>query len=173
VQKTSSKNSKAALPKPLPIASLEILFHVFHQLSEAVNQALTNLRANYTHQSNHSTQTQGTAASKAMRRSGSSQPTETVTSDTILDLHCEKTRKSRARPTHSTPHHKKLMNDLSRAKHWKKHALRWRNHLLKLLRLQHNEAHERPTQGPLVLAILKHDTFQQLQHNSWQCAEKR
>ena len=68
-----------------------------------VNQTLTDLKTNDTRIKLQHTRTQGTAVSEAMQRNNSSQPTETVTSDTILDLHCEKMRESRARRTRSTP----------------------------------------------------------------------
>jgi hypothetical protein len=55
-----------------------------------VNQTLTDLKTNDTRIKLQHTRTQGTAVSEAMQRNNSSQPTETVTSDTILDLHCEK-----------------------------------------------------------------------------------
>jgi hypothetical protein len=99
------KKSKAALAGSvitkkqchyLPITSLEILLHVFHKLSEAVDQALTNLRANYTHQTTTHKHKELRCISEEMQGRSSSQPTETVTSDTILDLHCEKTREFRA-----------------------------------------------------------------------------
>ena len=162
MQTTFAKKSKAAPAVPLPIASLEVLLHVFHQLSEAVNQALTNLRANYTHQST-------THKHKELQLRNLPKRSLPIRFWTCTAKKC-------VSPEHDgrVQHHKKeLINGLSRPKNWKKHALHWRNHLLELLRLQHNEAHERSTQGPLVLAILKHDAFEQLQHDSWQCAENR
>ena len=43
-------------------------------------------------------------------------------------------------------------------------------YLLVMLRMQHDEAHEGAAERPLVLALFKHDAFQQQQHEAGQGA---
>jgi hypothetical protein len=90
--------------------------------------------------------------------------TDTVTSDTILALHCE------ANKRHV---HAKWANHRYRGaraqKAQRKMGNIWR-HLFELIRLQHDETHEGATERPLVLTILKHDAFQQQQHDGRQRA---
>jgi hypothetical protein len=46
-------------------------------------------------------------------------------------------------------------------------------YLFVLIRLQHDETHERAAERPLILTILKHDAFEQQQHDRRQRAAKR